>query len=374
MLQAHPEIDARVRVQRHDGARRGRGDRRGRQDRQDPGHRLRRGGRRAKGDRRRARWRRRWRSSRRRWAGVAVEDARSKLLQGPSGAATPVGACGSSCDRDRAADAAARRKRPEASGGSRSGWSGLEPARAASTRATSPHRIPETRPQASPTSAAEAAQALADGPATYRRAPLVGTRTRRRCSRTPEVDDAVVIASHERHIAELADGGRRRAASRPSARNRRRWPLAETRSDGGGGRRRAGRVLPDGFHAPLRSRLRRGDKQSCRRARSAEPVVFKSTSRDPLRTTPRYADRRSSGGMIVDMGIHDFDLARWFMGDVETVARRRRRARVSGAQRRSATSTTRCVSLAVRRRPPRGRGPVAQRHLRLRHQHGAARA
>jgi len=50
------------------------------------------------------------------------------------------------------------------------------------------------------------------------------------------------------------------------------------------------------------------------------PVVFKSSSRDPRRTTLEYADPKSSGGMIVDMGIHDFDLARWFMGEVETVS------------------------------------------------------
>jgi predicted dehydrogenase len=49
------------------------------------------------------------------------------------------------------------------------------------------------------------------------------------------------------------------------------------------------------------------------------PVVFKSTSRDPHRTTLEYADPKSSGGMLLDMGIHDFDLARWFMGEVKTV-------------------------------------------------------
>jgi len=49
------------------------------------------------------------------------------------------------------------------------------------------------------------------------------------------------------------------------------------------------------------------------------PVVFKSSSRDPRRTSLEYADPRSSGGMIIDMGIHDFDLARWFMGEVRTV-------------------------------------------------------
>ncbi len=50
------------------------------------------------------------------------------------------------------------------------------------------------------------------------------------------------------------------------------------------------------------------------------PVVFKSSSRDPKRTSLEYANPKSSGGMIIDMGIHDFDLARWFMGEVETVS------------------------------------------------------
>jgi scyllo-inositol 2-dehydrogenase (NAD+) len=50
------------------------------------------------------------------------------------------------------------------------------------------------------------------------------------------------------------------------------------------------------------------------------PVVFKSTSRDPFRPSLEYANPASSGGIMVDMGIHDFDLARWFMGDVDTVS------------------------------------------------------
>jgi len=50
------------------------------------------------------------------------------------------------------------------------------------------------------------------------------------------------------------------------------------------------------------------------------PLVFKATSRDPFRPSLEYADPKSSGGMLIDMGIHDFDLARWFMGDVQTVA------------------------------------------------------
>jgi inositol 2-dehydrogenase len=50
------------------------------------------------------------------------------------------------------------------------------------------------------------------------------------------------------------------------------------------------------------------------------PLVFKSTSRDPFRPSLEYANPASSGGIMVDMGIHDFDLARWFMGEVETVS------------------------------------------------------
>lgn len=50
-----------------------------------------------------------------------------------------------------------------------------------------------------------------------------------------------------------------------------------------------------------------------------EPIVFKSTSRDPYRPSLEYADPKMSGGLFLDMGIHDFDLARWFMGDISEV-------------------------------------------------------
>jgi predicted dehydrogenase len=49
------------------------------------------------------------------------------------------------------------------------------------------------------------------------------------------------------------------------------------------------------------------------------PVVFKSTSRDPFPPSIEYANPKSSGGILIDMGIHDIDLARWFMGDVGSV-------------------------------------------------------
>lgn len=64
----------------------------------------------------------------------------------------------------------------------------------------------------------------------------------------------------------------------------------------------------DPAYAAAKRRLSEGDIGTA--------VLFKSSSRDPHRTTLEYADPRSSGGMLLDMGIHDFDLARFFMGEV----------------------------------------------------------
>jgi inositol 2-dehydrogenase len=51
------------------------------------------------------------------------------------------------------------------------------------------------------------------------------------------------------------------------------------------------------------------------------PVMFKGVSRDPKRTSLEFARRENSGGLIVDMGVHDFDLARWLMdSEVERVS------------------------------------------------------
>src|SRR5579884_2429754 len=52
-----------------------------------------------------------------------------------------------------------------------------------------------------------------------------------------------------------------------------------------------------------------------------QPVIFKSIGRDPFCPDCAYADPAKSGGLIIDMAIHDFDLARWLMGsEVERVS------------------------------------------------------
>lgn len=51
------------------------------------------------------------------------------------------------------------------------------------------------------------------------------------------------------------------------------------------------------------------------------PITFKSIGRDPFCPRPQYASPALSGGLIIDMAIHDFDLARWLMdSEVERVS------------------------------------------------------
>lgn len=61
-------------------------------------------------------------------------------------------------------------------------------------------------------------------------------------------------------------------------------------------------------------------KRQIESGRIGIPLVFKSTSRDPFPPSLEYANPTSSGGLMIDMGIHDFDLARWFMGEVRSVS------------------------------------------------------
>jgi len=50
-----------------------------------------------------------------------------------------------------------------------------------------------------------------------------------------------------------------------------------------------------------------------------EPVMFTSISRDPYPPPLEFCDPKVSGGLIADMGVHDFDVARMYMGEVSRV-------------------------------------------------------
>lgn len=50
-----------------------------------------------------------------------------------------------------------------------------------------------------------------------------------------------------------------------------------------------------------------------------DPVMFTSISRDPYAPPISFCDPKVSGGLIADMGAHDFDAARMYMGEVKRV-------------------------------------------------------
>lgn len=76
------------------------------------------------------------------------------------------------------------------------------------------------------------------------------------------------------------------------------------------------------FHMGFMRRFDPGYAAAKKRIQDGEigdPIVFKASSRDPFRPSLEFADPVKSGGLFLDLGIHDFDLARWFMGDVSEV-------------------------------------------------------
>src|SRR6476620_8363921 len=63
----------------------------------------------------------------------------------------------------------------------------------------------------------------------------------------------------------------------------------------------------DADYARAKARLASGDL--------GRPILFKSLQFDAEPPPPAFADPRVSGGIMVDMGIHEFDLAAWLMND-----------------------------------------------------------
>jgi inositol 2-dehydrogenase len=132
---------------------------------------------------------------------------------------------------------------------------------------------------------------------------------------SPEVEAVVIVGpthTHRSHVLAAASRGRPVFCEKPPA-----LTLGETQQmkDAVG---KAGVFFQMGF-------MRRFDagyvaaKRKLAEGEIGTAVLFKSASRDPHRTTLEYANPKSSGGMLLDMGIHDFDLARFFMGEIKTV-------------------------------------------------------
>ncbi|HZB25486.1 MAG TPA: inositol 2-dehydrogenase [Vicinamibacterales bacterium] len=172
-------------------------------------------------------------------------------------------------------------------------------------------RMPETRLAAVADTNAAAAEAVAaewDVPASYPSAEaLIDDKS---------VDAVVIVSPTHTHRDVVIQAAERR---KPTFCEK---PLALSLAECGemqAAVERSGTFFQMGF-------MRRFDpgyaaaKRQVDEGRIGTPVVFKSTSRDPYPPSLEYANPASSGGILVDMGIHDFDLARWFMGDVAAVA------------------------------------------------------
>jgi myo-inositol 2-dehydrogenase/D-chiro-inositol 1-dehydrogenase len=126
--------------------------------------------------------------------------------------------------------------------------------------------------------------------------------------------DAVVIASptpeHDRQIRLAADAGKAIFCEKPVT-----LDLASTRA-AMAAVEASGVPFQIGFNRrydPTFAALAEG----VRDGRIGRPEAYRGVATDPAPPPESYV--AVSGGLYVDMAIHDFDLARWIMGEVRTV-------------------------------------------------------
>ena len=127
----------------------------------------------------------------------------------------------------------------------------------------------------------------------------------------PNLDAVLIAVASNRHLDAIraaAAGGKDILCEKPLA-----LTIADTDAAIGAADA-AGVRLQVGF-------MRRWDPEYARaKARLASgaygrPVLFKSLQFDREPPSPSFADPAVSGGIMIDMGIHEFDLARWLMAD-----------------------------------------------------------
>ena len=127
----------------------------------------------------------------------------------------------------------------------------------------------------------------------------------------PGVDAILVAVSTSQHLAVVQAAA---AAGKDVLCEK---PLALTIADTDGAieaARTAGIRLQVGFMRRWDADYRRA-RQRVADGAIGRPVLFKSLQFDTELPPPSFRDPRVSGGIMVDMGIHEFDLARWLVGD-----------------------------------------------------------
>lgn len=130
-----------------------------------------------------------------------------------------------------------------------------------------------------------------------------------------DIDAYVVVAtttSHREIVVDAAANGRPIFCEKPLA-----LSLADTR-EMKTSLQKAGGMFQMGFMRRFDKGYRAG-KAKLESGAIGTPVVFRGSSRDPYRPSLEYLAPENSGGQILDMAIHDIDIARWYMGEISMV-------------------------------------------------------
>lgn len=126
--------------------------------------------------------------------------------------------------------------------------------------------------------------------------------------RDPEIDAVFICSSTDSHVPIILDAsraGKHMFCEKPISMDYRQSKLAVEAAAA------AGVVLQVGFNRrfdPSFSRVR----ELVREGRLGDPHLIKITSRDPSPPPAEYI--KVSGGLFIDMAIHDFDMARFLAG------------------------------------------------------------
>jgi myo-inositol 2-dehydrogenase / D-chiro-inositol 1-dehydrogenase len=126
----------------------------------------------------------------------------------------------------------------------------------------------------------------------------------------PAIDAVVICAATDTHAALIADAaaaGKHIFCEKPIA-----LDLAET-DRALAAVERAGVRLQIGFNRRFDANYRRV-REAIERGEIGRPETLRIISRDPAPPPPDYIAR--SGGLFLDMTIHDFDMARFLLGEV----------------------------------------------------------
>ncbi len=127
----------------------------------------------------------------------------------------------------------------------------------------------------------------------------------------PTVEGVIIVtptSTHREVVIAAAEAGKAVFVEKPTA-----LTMAAT-DDMLAAVHRAGVIFQVGFMRRF-DRAYAAARQKIDAGLIGDPIVVRSIGRDPFRTSLEYANPAVSGGLIVDMGIHDFDVIRWMMGD-----------------------------------------------------------